>query len=68
MDRVALPVSGEFLVTSLQVGVIRHLAAVVLGTCSPSPLVRHQFAGRTASNVLVFRTHYTRNRPGRQPP
>ena len=44
----------ESLVTSLQIGVIATLAAVVLGTLLAFALVRHQFRGRTASNVLVF--------------
>ena len=44
----------ESLGTSLQIGVISTLAAVVLGTLLAFALVRHQFKGRTAGNVLVF--------------
>ena len=41
-------------VTSLQVGVLATLVAVVLGTLIALAIVRHDFRGRGATNVLVF--------------
>ena len=54
MDPCGAPGVCESLVTSLQIGIISTLAAVVLGTLLAFALVRHQFRGRTAGNVLVF--------------
>ena len=41
-------------VTSLEVGVLATVVAVVLGTLIAVAIVRHDFRGRGATNVLVF--------------
>jgi spermidine/putrescine transport system permease protein len=41
-------------VTSLQVGVLATLVATVLGTLVALAIVRHEFRGRGATNMLVF--------------
>lgn len=41
-------------VTSLEIGVLATLVAVVLGTLIALAIVRHDFRGRGATNVLVF--------------
>lgn len=42
------------LLTSIQVGFLATLVATVLGTLAAFALVRHDFAGRSASNLLIF--------------
>ena len=44
----------DAVVTSLQVGVLATLLAVVLGTLMAMGIVRYQFHGRGATNILVF--------------
>jgi spermidine/putrescine transport system permease protein len=44
----------DAVVTSLQVGVLATLVAVVLGTLMAMGIVRYQFSGRGATNILVF--------------
>ncbi|HEU5280355.1 MAG TPA: ABC transporter permease [Gaiellaceae bacterium] len=41
-------------VTSLQVGVLATLVATALGTLVALAIVRHEFRGRGATNILVF--------------
>ena len=40
--------------TSLVIGVIATLIATAIGTLAAFALVRHRFAGRTSSNVIIF--------------
>ena len=40
--------------TSLQIGLLATLVATVLGTLMALAIVRHEFGGRGAANVLVF--------------
>ncbi len=44
----------ESVVTSLQVGALSTLGATVLGTMIAFAMVRHRFAGRSATNLLIF--------------
>ena len=44
----------DALVRSVQIGLLSTLLATVLGTLAAFALVRHDFAGRSASNLLVF--------------
>ncbi|MGN0063703.1 MAG: ABC transporter permease [Nocardioides sp.] len=44
----------ESLVTSLQIGAISTVVATVLGTMMALAMVRYQFRGKAASNLLVF--------------
>ena len=44
----------DAVVTSLEVGVLATLVATVLGTLVALAIVRHQFRGRGATNILVF--------------
>ena len=44
----------DAVVTSLQVGVLATLVAVVLGTLMAMGIVRYQFRARGATNILVF--------------
>ena len=44
----------DAVVTSLEVGLLATLLATILGTLMAMGIVRHQFRGRGASNVLVF--------------
>lgn len=39
---------------SIQIGLLATLVATILGTLVAFALVRHDFAGRTASNLLIF--------------
>jgi spermidine/putrescine transport system permease protein len=42
------------LVLSIKIGLLATLGATVLGTLAAFALVRHDFAGRSATNVLIF--------------
>ncbi|XVX22133.1 ABC transporter permease [Actinomycetota bacterium] len=53
-DPCGAPGVCDALVTSLQIGLIATLVATVLGTMLAFALVRHQFRGKGASNLLVF--------------
>ncbi len=44
----------EALVTSLQVGLLATVVATALGVLMAIAIVRHQFRGRAATNLLVF--------------
>ncbi|MEX2611935.1 MAG: ABC transporter permease, partial [Gaiellaceae bacterium] len=44
----------EAVVTSLQVGLLATVVATVLGTLIALAIVRHRFAGRSTTNLLVF--------------
>ncbi|QZY30887.1 ABC transporter permease [Nocardioides coralli] len=44
----------DAVVRSLQIGVLATVASTVLGTLAAFALVRHQFVGRSATNLLVF--------------
>ncbi len=50
----SVPRIREAVITSLQVGVLSTAVAAVLGTLIALAIVRHQFRGRGATNVLVF--------------
>lgn len=53
-DPCGAPGVCESLVTSLQIGVISTLIAVVLGTLMALALVRYRFRGQSTANMLVF--------------
>jgi spermidine/putrescine transport system permease protein len=40
--------------TSIEIGLLSTLGATILGTLAAFALVRHQFVGRSATNVLIF--------------
>ncbi|WP_238343020.1 ABC transporter permease [Nocardioides cynanchi] len=42
------------LVLSIKIGLLATLGATILGTLAAFALVRHDFAGRSATNVLIF--------------
>ena len=44
----------EAVITSIEVGLLATLVATVLGTLIALAIVRHQFAGRSTTNILVF--------------
>jgi spermidine/putrescine transport system permease protein len=44
----------DAVVTSLQVGLLATVVATVLGTLMALAIVRHHFAGRSTTNLLVF--------------
>ena len=44
----------ESVITSLQIGVLATVVAAILGTLIALAIVRHEFRGRGAMNVLVF--------------
>ena len=44
----------ESVIKSLQIGVLATVVATVLGTLIALAIVRHQFRGRGATNILVF--------------
>jgi spermidine/putrescine transport system permease protein len=48
------PFIGEAVATSIKVGLIATLVSVVLGTLIAMALVRYQFRGRNATNLLIF--------------
>ncbi|MCE1178763.1 MAG: ABC transporter permease [Micrococcales bacterium] len=53
-DPCGAPGVCDALVTSLEIGAIATLVATILGTMLAFALVRHQFRGKAASNLLVF--------------
>ena len=48
------PSMCDALVRSIQIGFLATAVATLIGTLAAFALVRHQFAGRSASNLLVF--------------
>ncbi len=44
----------DAVVRSVQIGLMSTLVATVLGTLAAFALVRHRFAGRSATNLLIF--------------
>ena len=50
----AMPGLRDAIVTSLEIGLIATVVATVLGTLIALALVRHEFRGRGATNVLIF--------------
>jgi len=50
----AMPGLKDALITSLEIGLISTLIATVLGTLIALALVRHDFRGRGATNILIF--------------
>ena len=44
----------DALMTSLEIGILATIVATALGTLMAMAIVRHQFRGRGAANVLVF--------------
>lgn len=50
----AMPGLKDALITSLEIGLISTLMATVLGTLIALALVRHDFRGRGATNILIF--------------
>ena len=48
------PAMCEALGRSVEIGLLATLVATVLGTLAAFALVRHQFVGRSTSNLLVF--------------
>ncbi len=44
----------EAVVRSIEIGFLATLGATILGTLAAFALVRHQFAGRSTTNLLVF--------------
>lgn len=53
-DPCGVPGACESLVTSLQISALSTLVATVLGTMMALAMVRYQFRGKAASNLLVF--------------
>jgi spermidine/putrescine transport system permease protein len=54
LNPCADPSLCDAVVRSLQVGVLATVASTILGTLAAFALVRHQFVGRSATNLLVF--------------
>ncbi|MEP7737195.1 ABC transporter permease [Nocardioides sp. 31GB23] len=58
LDNWANPCAAEGMCSalgrSIQIGLLATLVATVLGTLAGFALVRHDFAGRSASNLLIF--------------
>jgi spermidine/putrescine transport system permease protein len=50
----AMPGLRDAVVTSLEIALISTLVATVLGTLISLALVRHDFHGRSATNVIIF--------------
>jgi spermidine/putrescine transport system permease protein len=50
----AMPGLRDAVVTSVEIGLVSTLFATVLGTLISLALVRHDFRGRGATNVLIF--------------
>jgi spermidine/putrescine transport system permease protein len=48
------PSMCDALVRSIEIGLLATTVATVIGTLAAFALVRHQFAGRSTSNLLVF--------------
>ena len=54
LDPCADPEMCSALVRSIEIGLLATLLATVLGTLAAFALVRHQFVGRSASNLLIL--------------
>lgn len=52
-DAFAIPQLNDAMVTSLQLAAVATLIAVILGTLIALALVRHEFLGRRAANLLI---------------
>lgn len=52
-DAFSIPELNDALVTSLELAAVSTAAATILGTLIAVALVRHQFRGRVAANVLI---------------
>jgi spermidine/putrescine transport system permease protein len=50
----AMPGLRDAIITSLEIGLVATVVATVLGTLIALALVRHEFRGRGATNVLIF--------------
>ena len=50
----SVPGIKDAVITSLEIGVISTIAATILGTMLALAIVRHQFRGRGATNMLIF--------------
>jgi spermidine/putrescine transport system permease protein len=50
----AVPGIRSAVIKSLEIGVVSTIAATALGTLMALAIVRHQFRGRGATNILVF--------------
>jgi spermidine/putrescine transport system permease protein len=50
----SVPGIKDAVITSLEIGVVSTIAATILGTMLALAIVRHQFRGRGATNMLVF--------------
>jgi spermidine/putrescine transport system permease protein len=48
------PLMCQALGRSIEIGLLATLGATILGTLAAFALVRHDFAGRSATNVLIF--------------
>ena len=48
------PSMCDALVRSVQIGILATLVATILGTLAAFALVRHDFAGRSSMNLLIF--------------
>ena len=48
------PSMCEAVVRSVEIGLLATLGATILGTLAAFALVRHEFAGRSSTNLLVF--------------
>ena len=54
LDPCADPAMCDAVVRSIGIGMLATLVSTVLGTLAAFALVRHRFAGRSTSNLLVF--------------
>jgi len=50
----SVPGIKDAVITSLEIGIISTVAATILGTMLALAIVRHQFRGRGATNMLIF--------------
>ena len=50
----SVPGIKDAVITSLEIGIISTIAATILGTMLALAIVRHQFRGRGATNMLIF--------------
>ncbi len=50
----AVPGIRSAVIKSLEIGIVSTIAATVLGTLMALAIVRHQFHGRSTTNILVF--------------
>ena len=54
LNPCADPSMCDAVVRSLEIGVLATFGATVIGTLAAFALVRHEFAGRSSSNLLIF--------------